>query len=246
MRNLMTTTAVILFLGLGAFWGSGAADAADLGTPRMSEPVPYLPPAFSWTGFYLGVNGGYGVGGAHEDVIDFGFASEINSRGGLAGGQIGLNWQLGQSFLIGVEGEGDWADIRDGGLEFTSDGVYHNLHAKADWLADVSGRAGFTFDRTLVYGKGGYAWAGLKYDSVIRDTTYPVGESTNAGWLVGGGVESFFTPNWSVKVEYNHADFGKNRYHVTGPVDIDASQTLDVVKAGLNYKFGGREVQPLK
>jgi outer membrane immunogenic protein len=157
---------------------------------------------------------GYGAGANHEDVVGIPFADEINSSGGLVGGRIGLNWQVARGFVIGVEGEGDWANISNGGLRFTSEGLYHELYSKANWIADVSGRVGFAVDRTLIYGKGGVAWAGLNYDSIVGPVTDSIGQNVNTGWLVGAGIETFLTPNWSLKLEYNHIDFGKSRYHI--------------------------------
>src|SRR2546429_6563124 len=79
---------------------AGAASAADL----AARPMPYAAPApvFSWTGCYVGVHGGAGV------LLDQGFESggvmrDRHGVGGLAGGQIGCNYQTGM-LVLGIEG----------------------------------------------------------------------------------------------------------------------------------------------
>ena len=92
----------------------GVARAADL--PLKAAPAP----VYSWTGFYVGLNGGYGLaedpfsqtltgGGLTE-------SSSINSRvtpnGGIFGGQLGYNYQSGHA-VFGVEGDFQWSGQRD-------------------------------------------------------------------------------------------------------------------------------------
>ena len=62
----------------------------------------------------------------------------------------------------------------------------------------------------------------------------------NSGWVVGGGVEYAFAPNWSGKVEYDYMGFGNQtvNYPITtaGPVSF-THQNLQAILAGLNYRF---------
>jgi len=110
---------------------SGAAVAADLPTMVPPPPAPMLsttPLAYNWSGFYIGAHGGWAFGdGAFDD-------------GAVVGGQIGFNWQF-NNFVLGVEGDGSWADV--GG---------------ADSLETIRARGGFAFDRFLAYGTGGGAF----------------------------------------------------------------------------------------
>jgi outer membrane immunogenic protein len=110
---------------------SGAAAAADLPTMVPPPPAPMLsttPLAYNWSGFYIGAHGGWAFG---SDAFD---------DGAVVGGQIGFNWQF-NNFVLGVEGDGSWADV--GG---------------ADSLETIRLRGGMAFDRFLAYGTGGGAF----------------------------------------------------------------------------------------
>src|SRR5436305_707005 len=74
-------------------------------------------------------------------------------------------------------------------------------------VADIARRLGFGWDRVLIYGKGGEAWAFNRYDSRAVFNTIG-GEDTRSGWLGGAGIEYSYDSCWSVKAEYNYLDFG--------------------------------------
>ena len=74
-------------------------------------------PLFTWTGFYVGVNAGYGWNtndsNSFFDPV-FGVVSGGGSDGGfVGGGQIGYNYQFGQ-FVIGLETDIQYADLGGG------------------------------------------------------------------------------------------------------------------------------------
>ena len=100
----------------------------------------------------------------------------------------------------------------------------------------------------LLYAKGGGAWA---HDRFWTSIGGPAGQSrtdTRLGGMVGVGIEYAFRENWSVKLEYDHLDFGTRRETllpvVVGvlPFQYDISQRIDLVKVGLNYRFGAPAV----
>jgi hypothetical protein len=88
-----------------------AASAADLPRQRMpakAEPV-YVPPVWSWTGFYVGINGGGGFG--RSDFAAPFPSGSFNTSGGLVGGTLGYNYQM-DNVVLGIEGDIDWSNIR--------------------------------------------------------------------------------------------------------------------------------------
>src|SRR5580700_3175231 len=92
----------------------GVASAADM--PVKAPPAP-PPPAYSWTGFYIGVNGGGAQGNTSWNyytpggIPTAGWASHDVS-GGMAGGTVGFNWQApGTHWVAGIEGDWDWSNI---------------------------------------------------------------------------------------------------------------------------------------
>jgi outer membrane immunogenic protein len=208
---------------------------------------------FSWTGFYIGAHAGAGWGTKEwsdpffsgKVIQPIGFSSltlaNYGVNGFLGGGQIGYNWQSGW-VVFGIEADGSWTNIKGTGICFF---VAKNCSTKVSALGTVTGRLGGTVDRVLLYIEGGGAWVREKHTASL-----PVGldgftlsDSGNRwGWVIGGGVELAFAPNWSGKLEYNYLDFGKKTYDFTLPdgdgVSVRIRQSMHTVKVGLNYRFG--------
>ena len=167
--------------------------------------------------------------------------TNIDISGGLAGGQIGANYQAG-SWVFGVEADASWADLTGNTACVTGIvGVAANCRAKVDALGTFAGRLGFALDRVLFYGKGGVAFANDKYE-LTSIAAYRANE-TRWGWMVGGGIEYSFTDNWSAKVEYNYLDFGSHAVRFTDTTGLFALDTsirerIHVAKVGINYRFG--------
>jgi outer membrane immunogenic protein len=219
----------ILIAGALALAAGGQALAADLPQPAPPPPrapatyVPVPVPVFTWTGVYLGVNGGYGFG-----TGNFSSGTSVSSVNGfLAGGTIGGNYQWGQ-FVLGIEADADWANF-DG----TNTSICFSCEVKSDWLATVRGRAGYAFDRLLIYGTGGAAFGNVQGGSVGG----PFDTGTQVGWTGGGGVEFAFTPNFTAKAEYLYVDLGNFTctHYCAGGGTLNLTE--NVVRAGFNYKF---------
>jgi outer membrane immunogenic protein len=178
--------------------------------------APAAAPLFNWTGFYVGGHVGYG----------WGDAGGLSTDGWFGGGQIGVNYQFAPNWVWGVE-----ADISGGDM----DGSAGASRFKSDTFGTVRARLGYTVDRVMFYGTGGLAWADSKASLAgVSDT------QTNVGWALGAGIEYAFAPNWSAKIEYMHADYGSDNYHIVPTTKIDYK--TDTVKLGVNYLFnsGGR------
>jgi outer membrane immunogenic protein len=189
--------------------GVSAASAADL-PMRAAPPAPVFAaaPVFTWTGFYVGVNAGYGWSNDDFDAIDL--ADDDNDGGFIGGAQVGYNYQIG-SFVVGLEGDIQYADF---GREFSYLG---NDFESSDWFGTVRARAGVAFGQALIYGTGGFAFA----DDV-------------GGWTVGGGVEYAFTNNLSLKVEGLYVNLEED--DAFDGLDYEAD--FGVIRAGLNFRFG--------
>jgi outer membrane immunogenic protein len=220
--------------------GAGAAALALLATSFTAQaadiPRPIYKSArsviayYNWTGFYLGVNGGYAWGDSSWDSP----AVSVKPKGGLAGGTIGFNYQVG-SFVWGAEGDFDWADVSDE----TACGAF-TCRTKNHWLATARGRIGYAFDRWLPYFTGGGAFGRVQAKST--NPAAPGDSNNQMGWTVGGGVEYAFLGNWSAKVEYLYIDLGKFNCGVAcsvGAVNNNVTFKENVIRAGFNYKFSG-------
>src|ERR1700738_4647362 len=104
-------------VGLIALGLVAPASAADLAArPYTKAPPPMMAAIYDWSGFYIGANGGWGVGRKCWNAGTFGpfFIGDEgchDATGGVAGGQIGYRWQ-GSAWVFGLEAQGDWADLR--------------------------------------------------------------------------------------------------------------------------------------
>lgn len=217
-------------LGLLALAMTTPSFAADLPravykAPPMLQPLPY-----SWTGFYVGVNGGYAWGKADVSNATGSFQTG-NQDGWLLGPTIGYNLQTG-SVVFGVEGDIDYAFIKGNATNFATCGPGGTCEVKNTWLATARGRLGFAWDRFMLYGTGGGAFAGAK----ITPSTGGSATRTTTGWTVGGGAEYGLAAAWTVKLEYLYADLGKSNCDVC-TVPSDVRPKINIVRAGLNYRF---------
>jgi outer membrane immunogenic protein len=215
---------------------SGQALAADL--PPRQAPIGKAPimvaPAFSWTGCYLGAQGGYSWGNTGYDLNipatpNSGF--DFKLRGGVAGGHVGCNYQF-NNFVIGIEGDAEWNGLsgNDGGRGGTIDTL------KGKWDASIRGRFGFAVDRVLFYGTAGIAWLDVDYSRPNFDGLV-IGK-TLSGWTAGGGLEYAFAPNWTGRVEYRFVHFGSEGFPFTTGSQRTLRETeTNTVRAGITYKF---------
>jgi outer membrane immunogenic protein len=215
-------------LTLGVLVTVQNAVAADLSlAPLYKAPPAPLPPAYDWTGFYFGVNGGGGWGHSSWSANTTG----INLPGGQAGGTIGYNRQLGK-VVFGVEGDIDWSGL-DGSR--TSPGCPIGCSTSDSWLSTVRGRIGYSIDRFMPYVTGGLAVGDIR----AATPGFAGGDSVNAGWTLGAGLEVALPGNWSAKAEYLRVDLGSFNCTGCGALPPDnVSLQENVFRAGVNYRFG--------
>jgi outer membrane immunogenic protein len=198
---------------------------------------------FSWTGCYIGGNIGYG----------WGPFPALRDREYQGGGQVGCNYQFAPNWVIGIEGDGEAANIKGDVTDcvsFTnpfSATVSGTAHAQTDWIASVTGRLSWTSDRVMLYAKGGAAWAGDRYSADLPAFDEHIETSVKRpGWTVGGGVEWAFWDNWSAKVEYDCYYFSTRNLTLPGTIlgvadvvpGVNIKETIQTVKFGSNYRFG--------
>lgn len=230
------------FIALAAI---SSASAADLAARPYTKAPPIINPVYNWTGGYIGIEGGYGWG--HSDQTDPGVPppplpadGSYSVKGGFIGGTLGYNWQTGP-WVFGLEGDYSWSDIKGhSDVCGPTTPTPHPCGAKLESFGTVRGRVGYAFGATgnwLIYGTGGLALGDIHaWDSL----TPASGSKFRAGWTAGGGIETAFAPNWTAKVEYLYMDFGKTQYFDVVPgVPETVGMTVNLVRAGINYKFGG-------
>jgi outer membrane immunogenic protein len=193
MKKLLLTATALVAVGATA-----PAIAADM--PVKAPIYTKAPPlAYNWTGFYVGLNGGYSFGKSSTDYTTtaLAFSTSQSMDGWVFGGQAGYNWQLNQNWLIGIE-----ADIQATGQDGTAadPGVVigpicplstnvticrtttttGSFEQKLPWLGTARLRLGvLPSDHWLLYATGGLAVGEVETnDTVSTATTFTSGSGT--------------------------------------------------------------------
>lgn len=226
MKRLGITISATLLL-------AASAQAADLGWNAGASPIYSPTPASGWSGFYAGVNGGYGWGTLTRQPSGGGAATDNGSGGWEVGAQGGYNLDLG-GFVIGAEADLQWSNIGYG-EEIPGVGSFK---AGMDYWGTIRGRAGVGIGAVMPYITGGVA-AGRGSASLTDGVGVTTSQSaTHVGWAVGGGLEAKATENITFKAEYLYVDLGTQSYNIPpAGGSTDVTQRFSVVRAGLNYKF---------
>ena len=234
-------------IGIAALALATSASAADMAV-KAPPPAP-LPVIYNWSGFYVGLNGGWGNSHNCWDFVLIAgpvFSDGCRDRsGGLFGGQVGYRWQSNQ-FVFGLEAQGDWADLSNTRVSLFDPTL--STRVKTDGIGLFTGQLGWAWNAALLYVKGGAAVTSNRLD--IFDTPTGIGlvsaSATRWGGVLGVGFEYGFAPNWSIGVEYDHLWMGtaNNSFTVTDPrlvgiLNNRITQDVDMLTLRINYRFGG-------
>ena len=189
----------------------------------------------NWTGFYTGLNAGYGWSSANTDILPLPagggsflpYTLPVSMSGGELGAQAGFNWQIGgfSPWVVGLETDIQWSPLsgsaagRAISIAPSSEVIYNTLTTKqsTQWFGTVRPRLGYLItESTLLYGTAGFAYGNMNESAntyFITNTygneNYPA--SSNAvkyGWTAGAGLEWSPMQHWSVKLEYLYEDLG--------------------------------------
>ncbi|MCA6120455.1 outer membrane beta-barrel protein [Bradyrhizobium sp. WSM 1704] len=240
-KFLLSTVALLAF--------AAPAAAADLAArPYTKAPAPVLAPVYDWTGFYIGVNGGWGS--SHNcwnqtpGSVFIGSDGCHDATGGTAGGQIGYRWQAG-TWVFGLEAQGNWADFKGSNSAALFPGIFTN-QTKIDAFGLFTGQIGYAVNNVLLYVKGGAALTDNRYRTYFAPTGVLAGSADDTRWggSVGAGIEVGFAPNWTAGIEYNHLFMEDHDYTLRTPAGalfstIRERQDVDLVTVRVNYKWGG-------
>lgn len=221
---------------------------------------------YKWTGFYVGLNAGYGFGGTNSYVFESSdpvWQTAIRNNwvdepsfkpeGFLGGAQAGFDYQISDMLLIGVETDFQYSDINDknNGKSSTHPSEISMIKQDMEWFGTTRARFGvLPTKRLLVYGTGGLAYGRLKSSASVdffNGGQVFAGSSTKtrSGHTLGGGMEFALTKNITVKGEYLYYDLGRNEVDIVtvnwagGPSYATGAFTTrgNIVRMGLNYRF---------
>jgi outer membrane immunogenic protein len=237
-------------IGLAAL-GMAPAFAADLPAQTYSKTPVWIPAAYDWSGFYLGLNGG---GASSHECWTINSSAGVpvtpnsegchTSTGGLVGGQIGYRWQT-SGWVAGFEFQGDWATLKGSNPSLTAIIPYTN-QTKLDAIGLITGQVGYAFNNVLLYVKGGAAVTDSNYTSYFTGGGGVFNQTRDTRWggAAGAGLEVSFVPDWSIAIEYDHLFMGSP--NIVFPATATAvgrsdniSQGTDMATIRLNYRYGG-------
>jgi outer membrane immunogenic protein len=257
MNRLFVASALV---SVAVACGTPAAFAADLGI----APAVRAPAGFSWTGFYVGGQIGYGwQSGAHNRTVWFpatpdtssGTGAIYNANGVVGGVHAGWNYQV-NSIVLGIETDLELSGISASQSPLTPYamgvtpvvGVTQpgTARSQAKWLGSLRARAGFAVAPTvLLYATGGLAYGGLEDTVDITGFGTLRTSRTAVGWTAGIGAEWAFAQNWTARLEYRHIDLGsKNTVVSAGTFGLGLATShrstlgrFETVRLGVSYRF---------
>jgi outer membrane immunogenic protein len=259
MKKIALATTVLSMLF------AGSASAADLAARPYTKAPPPIVAVYNWTGFYVGINGGYAS--AHK-CWDLNAVTGVpvvpafpegchDATGGTVGGQIGYRWQA-SNWVFGLEAQGNWADLKGSNTSNNVFATAYTNRTRVDSIGLFTGQIGYSWNTFLLYVKGGAAVTHDKYDAITNapfgafptGTLFDQGSETRWGGVVGVGGEFAFSPNWSLALEYDHLFMGNRNLNFTAAGNLglvagsltrgeNIRQDVDMVTARINYRFGG-------
>ena len=232
-----------------ALLAGGAAGAADLPSSKYLPDAPALPLLYNWSGFYVGIQGGYSW--ERDQLTEYATAGRIplgvqfryGTDGAVGGAHLGFNYQFG-SLVLGAEADIEAPSGRGGVNEPGGRNPFDPGRVgrgKRDGPASVRGRIGYAFDRFMIYASGGVAFTTFDYhyyNPVLR-----MGEGTSmdrTGWTAGAGVNYAMTDRLIFGLDYRYTDFGKFDYIAQSAfLGLTAEQkpTHHTLRASVAYKF---------
>jgi outer membrane immunogenic protein len=234
MKAMLTSIAILAMV-------AGTANAQSL---KDGGPA-----AVNWSGPYVGAFAGYGWLDADQRQTNLGMPAgpfKADGEGGLGGLTLGYNHQIGQ-MVIGAELEGGYMDITGAGRIPSSDPAHHQkIDIESGFYGLAAARLGFAWDRTLIYGKGGYA----VFEGDVGQTTTKPGFVTSRsdnlmGWAYGAGVEQLLSDKISIKFEWMRFDLDQDTAFQKSITDIPVGAEytnstdgkIDTLRLGVNVRF---------
>jgi outer membrane immunogenic protein len=240
--NILLSAAAVAAV-VAAAGGISSASAADVSPGKTSL----------YDGFYIGVTGGYGTGNAdvnaklradHRDSSSALVSEDGKSdlQGGMIGGLVGYDYNLGNGFVIGALGDLSWsglnADVDVDPARAGVSGSDYSFDTSVDWLATVRGRVGFEMGNALIYGTGGLAFGGV--DSELKVSGGGgIGSDggTQVGWTIGAGISYMATEHIMLGAEYLYVDLGEQSYDFGRSGNADVDVDMNIIRGSISYKF---------
>jgi outer membrane immunogenic protein len=230
MKSVFASGVALLALALS----SHPVFAADATDGMVDTPAPVVQPAFDWTSYYFGLQGGGGWGHVDWTYVPGGGTADHNTNGWLIGGTVGANWQAqGSSMVWGVEADAAWSNI--GGSADCPNAAW-TCTSELDGFGTLRARFGWAHTNWLFYGTGGLALGLQEARTSQGGNSFP---DTNLliGWTAGLGVEAAWSERWSGKAEWLYYDLGSDSFTVDNNLVVRARHNGNIFRVGINRRF---------
>lgn len=239
------------FALMGGAVSAVIATAGSLSGARADDAIPT--PMSLYDGFYFGVTGGYATGQSdvdgelrrnHRDPSTQAVSEDgkADLDGGMIGGLLGFDYNVGNGLVMGVLGDLSVAGI-EGGTDVAPSviglsGSDYRVDTKVNWLGTLRGRVGFEFGKALIYGTGGLAFGGVEAELRAAGAGKVGSDSaTQVGWTLGAGFNYMLSDRLILGGEYLYVDLGKESYGFGRSGKADTDVNMNVFRGTLGYKF---------
>ncbi len=234
----------LLIVGNAAWPMAASAQSASPADPAPAVSAASLP--YSWEGFYMRGSADLASSASERTANTISgpwpnLAGAANTDGGISSGEIGANWQTGNT-VVGFQSDMQWSDEWMGAIGACGLGCSLSDKVKVPWLATLRARAGESFDRLFVYGTGGLATLGaadnLNAGGIGTTPDFADFSVGNVGWTIGGGLEMALDKNVSAKLEYLYmpTDAPTGAFSLVQGVGNDSLKN-NIVRGGINYQL---------
>ena len=222
---------LLIALAIAGTSCSSVVDSAELPKPA----------AYNWTGFYVGADIGYAVGGANNDwrspgagYPDWEPDGDISFKSASGAVHIGYLKQFG-NLALGIEADISRVHLNGDDSQFA--GLINTIDI--DYVGTVRGRVGIVQDSSLFYVTGGFAFS--DYTKSDRSNGWSSSENLQ-GWTIGSGYETAFASGLRARIEYQYVNLGSINSFLTDGAEVyyyHRAQDLDIhnIRAGLSYGF---------
>lgn len=211
--------------------------AADPPLPAKAPTARVAP--FDWDGLYFGGHVGYSRGHVNNTLSDPAPVGSSAWFGGLYGGvQVGYNHVLSSRILLGVEADVSFPNYMHADDKVWSRVAPTDIAETIDFTGTLRARIGYAFDRWMIYGTGGFAFA---YSRYIEDPGIAVDADEvlhwRTGWAAGAGAEVAIAPQWTARLEYLYSSFGSTSVTFPSGAQYRSEFDLHTLRLGLNRKL---------
>jgi opacity protein-like surface antigen/outer membrane receptor protein involved in Fe transport len=233
---------------------SGSAfSAADAKLPTagigLRENAPLARSPYTWTGFYIGADGGYGwqrstgtLTTTAEPVLT---SYDYRGTGPFAGGFVGGNYQI-NWLVLGVETDWQWSNLTGNSQSLAELGATGALPAGPFTVStttkdygSIRGRLGVAFDRVLVFGTGGWATGNPSTAfALVGAAPFATTDAKSNGWSAGAGIEYALTDTVLARIEYRYTSLEASGFGnaMTDCADAGTRAPISDLRAGIAYK----------